>query len=295
MSGHRALLTGATGFIGSHLAARLGKSGWEVHALVRESKAARVAGRFQEHRYDGSTGSVVQAIGAARPDVVFHLASLFIAEHRTDDLTPLVESNVLLGAQLAEGMRVHGRTRLVNTGTAWQHYGDAEYDPASLYAATKQALVDVLRFFEEAAALRVITLELFESYGPSDPRPKLMSALGRASRAGARVALTDGRQVLELVHVRDIVRAYEIAAERLLEGLVERHETYAVRSGAAVTVRELVETFGRVAGKPIAADWGARSYRAREMLAAPTGGATLPGWKAEISLQEGIRELLKGD
>ena len=62
---------------------------------------------------------MVGIVGAARPDVVFHLASTFVAEHSTEDVAALVESNLLLGTQLAEAMRVHGRTLLVNTGTAW--------------------------------------------------------------------------------------------------------------------------------------------------------------------------------
>ena len=109
-TGRRALVTGATGFVGSHLVEHLAQAGWEVHGLVRPSgNAERVAGMARElHSHDGSTQSMVDIVGNARPDVVFHLASLFVAEHETEDVTPLVESNLLLGAQLAEGMRVHG-------------------------------------------------------------------------------------------------------------------------------------------------------------------------------------------
>src|SRR5207247_1687541 len=98
---------------------------------------------------------------------------------------------------------------------AWQHFGGEEYHPADLYAATKQAFVDVLRYFVEAAALEVVTLELYDSYGLDDARVKLMPALRRAALDGGRIALTDGRQQLDLVHVDDVVRAYEAAAERL--------------------------------------------------------------------------------
>ena len=179
----RALVTGATGYIGGHLARHLAAHGWEVHALVRPSSAGGglAAAGARVHEHDGTTERMAEIVGAAAPDVVFHLASLFMAEHRTADVTGLVEANLLLGTQLAEGMRLHGRTRLVNTGTVWQHYGDAEYDPTSLYAATKQAYVTLLKYYVEAAGLRVTTLELFDSYGPADPRPKLMGALTRAA------------------------------------------------------------------------------------------------------------------
>jgi nucleoside-diphosphate-sugar epimerase len=292
-AGRRALVTGATGFVGSHLARHLADAGWEVHALVRSrTSLERLGDLATAHQHDGTTESVVDVVGAAAPDVVFHLASLFIAEHKTADVAPLVESNLLFGTQLAEAMRVHRLTRLVNTGSVWQHYQDEDYNPSDLYAATKQAYLDVLRYFEEAAGLRVVTLEICDSYGPDDPRPKLMGALRRAALDGTRVTLTDGHQLLDLVYVSDIARAYELAAERLLAGAVRAHERYLIRSGTPVSVRDLVGVFEKVAGRKLDADWGARAYRAREVMRPWPGGETLPGWRPEIDLDRGIRELL---
>jgi nucleoside-diphosphate-sugar epimerase len=292
-TGLRALVTGATGFIGSHLVRRLAASGWEVHAVLRGRSAPdRIPASVRAHRFDGTTEGMVELVGTVAPDVVFHLASLFIAEHKTADVTPLIESNLLFGTQLAEAMRVQGRTRLVNTGTVWQSYQDEHYNPSDLYAATKQAYEDVLRYFEEAAGLGVITLKICDSYGPDDPRPKLMGALRRAALEGVRLSLTDGRQELDLVHVDDIARAFEVAAERLLDGRVRRHERYVVRSGAPVSIRELVQLFEKAAGRPLEADWGARAYRAREVMRPPAGGETLPGWTPTIELEQGIRGLL---
>ncbi len=290
VTSQRALVTGASGFVGSHLTRHLAASGWEVIAVVRAgSSPAEIPATC--HTHDGTTEGMVGIMGEARPDVVFHLASLFVAEHRTDQVATLVESNLLFGVQLAEAMRVHGRTRLVNTGTAWQHYQDEDYHPVNLYAATKQAYLELLRFFEEAAGLRVITLELYESYGPGDPRPKLMTALLRAVREGGRLSLTDGRQELDLVHVRDIARAYQRAAERLLDGGFSTSECWAVRTGEPRTVRELVELVGRAAGTRLDADWGARPYREREIMRPPVR-PTLPGWGAETALEAGVGELL---
>jgi nucleoside-diphosphate-sugar epimerase len=263
-----------------------------VHAVVRPgSSTAGLVGA--PHVHDGTTEGMLAIVQASRPDVVFHLASLFVAEHRTDQVAQLVESNLLLGLQLAEAMRAAGRVRLVNTGTAWQHYQGDDYLPVNLYAATKEAYLDLLRFYEESAGMRVVTLELYESYGPGDPRPKLMTALVRAAREprGGSLALTDGTQRLDLVHVRDIARAYARAAERLLSGEVSGSERWAVRSGQPRSVREVVEMVGRTAGKPLAAEWGVRPYRAREVMEPPER-PILPGWRAEIALDAGIRELL---
>ena len=298
MSARRALVTGATGFIGSYLSRHLAASGWEVHVLARSGRepsgaiAPRPPGEAGvRHLHDGSTEGLIEIVGTARPDVVFHLASLFVAEHRSDQVEELIRSNVLLGTQLAEAMRVHRCTRLVNTGTAWQHFDDRDYSPTSLYAATKQAYLDVLRYFEEAAGLRVVTLELYESYGPGDPRPKLMNVLVRTARQGGRLGMNDGTQQLDLVHVSDIARAFERAAERLLGGEASGSERWAVRTGEPRTIRELVELVGRAAGRSLEADWGVRPYRARELMRPPER-PVLPGWSPRVALDAGIRELL---
>jgi nucleoside-diphosphate-sugar epimerase len=276
--------------VGSHVARNLADLGWEVHAVVRPSTAASGFAGVR-HVHDGSTERMTAIVGESRPDVVFHLASLFITEHRPEQVAPLIESNLLLGTQLAEAMRAHGCARLVNTGTAWQHYHGEDYHPINLYAATKQAYLDVLRYYQEAAGLRVVTLELYESYGPGDPRPKLMSALIKAARQGGTLALTDGSQRLDLVHVKDIARAFQRAGERLLANEAEPDERWAVRTGQPRTVREIAALVSRAAGMPLEAEWGARKYRARELMEPPER-PTLPGWSAEVPLDSGIRELL---
>src|SRR6185369_2293438 len=99
-----ALITGATGFVGSHLAEHLASQGWQVTLLVRPTaKEPRSALRqFPRFVFDGKTESLVDFMREKKPDVIFHLASLFRAGHVTAEVTPLVESNVLLGTQLLE-------------------------------------------------------------------------------------------------------------------------------------------------------------------------------------------------
>ncbi|MBW1712355.1 MAG: NAD(P)-dependent oxidoreductase, partial [Deltaproteobacteria bacterium] len=287
----RALVSGASGFVGGHLVRRLAREGQEVHAILRPSSQA---GRLAEikglviHCHDGTTAGLIRIVEAARPEVVFHLASLFVAEHSWPDLAPLIESNVLFGAQLAEAMAACQVTRLVNTGTAWQHYQDRDYSPVCLYAATKQALEDILRFYVEAAGLRVITLKLFDTYGPDDHRPKLFSALSRAAAEGQTLALSPGEQLLDLVHVEDVVEAFVLAARRLLAGQAEQMETYAVSSAAPLPLRQVVETYLKATGRRLSLDWGGRPYRAREVMVPWSKGQRLPGWGPKIGLEEGL-------
>ena len=114
-----ALVTGATGFVGSHLVRRLIKEGWKTHIITRSSSSLTqiedVADKIIVHQHDGTTSSMINIIKDAEPDVVFHLASLFLAQHTSEDVEKLVQSNLLFGTQLAEAMTLQGVTKLINT------------------------------------------------------------------------------------------------------------------------------------------------------------------------------------
>jgi nucleoside-diphosphate-sugar epimerase len=287
-----ALVTGATGFIGRHLSQRLIAEGWEVHCIVRPSSETPPAGAIS-HVYDGTTDSVLGIVEATAPDIVFHLASLFVANHGPSDVEPLVYSNVLLGAQLLEGMSVGGCRRLVNTGTCWQHFGDADYDPVNLYAATKQALEDIIQYYVNARDLTTVTLKIYDTYGPDDTRGKLVQQLVKAALEGHQLKLSPGGQKLELVHIDDVVQAFTVAADLALSGHADGHVRYAVRATERLDLRAIVSLVERISGHTIDAAWGALSYRQREVLEPWRLGQAVPGWTPEVRLEAGIREVVE--
>lgn len=275
-----ALLTGVTGFIGGKLAARLIAQGGSVHAIVRDSSdIADVPAQVTTHRYGGDLPALTAIFETVRPDVVFHLASLYLAEHKPEQVDALVASNILFPAQLAEAMTATGCLRLVNTGTAWQHYGTDGYNPVNLYAATKQACVDILRFHHEARGLSVVTLELFDTYGAGDKRRKLVQLLVDAASSGEPLSMSPGEQVVDMTHVDDVVEAFILAAALLSSADAPLARTYRL-SGERMSVRALVDVVAGALGRPIAATFGALPYRKREVMMPVVAGDDdrLPGW-----------------
>lgn len=294
-SQRRALVTGSTGFVGRHLAAALVRDGWHVHAVIRPesdpSPLAALGSQVTLHRHDGTTAGLCSIAAAALPHVAFHLASRFKSDHEPDDVGPLVDSNVRFPAQLLEALS-RARVRcLVNTGTAWQHFEDRIDVPANLYAATKQALESILAYYIDAHGLEAVTLELYDTYGPGDPRSKILSLLRRASLEGTPLSMSPGEQRVDLVHVSDVVAAFLLAAEHLLGGRCTGHERYAISSGQPLPLKELVARYERVLGRRIPVRWGGRPYREREVMVPWSRGAPVPGWRPRISLDEGLRSL----
>jgi nucleoside-diphosphate-sugar epimerase len=288
----RALVTGATGFVGSHLTRALVARGDDVHALARASaRRERLADLTDGVTFHEDPGGVLDdVVTAARPDATFHLATHFVAEHAPDDVASMVAANVAFPTRLADALaRVAPGARFVNAGTAWQHVGGARYRPKNLYAATKQAFEDVLAAYAVRGELQCVTLDLYDTYGPDDPRGKLVDVLVRALRTGEPLAVGSGRPLLDLVHVRDAVAAFCVAAE---QPLGPEATVYAVSSGAPVTVRELVDVLADVAGKPVPVQWGARPDRAGDMVTYWDTGLPLPGWAPAVDLRTGLAELL---
>lgn len=293
----RALVTGASGYVGSRLVQRLVADGWDVHVILRNAAQARAGapqrGAVTAHRFGGAAEELLEIVRLAAPDAVFHLAAAFVAEHAPGDVAPLVQANLLFATALAEAMRVNGVGLLVNTGTAWQHFGNRAYDPVNLYAATKQAFEAILAYYVNAHRFSVATLVLFDTYGPGDPRPKLISALWNAALSGEQLAMSSGEQLLDLVYVDDVVEAF-LAAERTLRTAGSSHTRYGVSSGAPLSLKEIVARFEEASGQPLNVRWGARAPRAREILVPWTGFALPPLWQPRVPLAEGIRRSAPG-
>lgn len=289
-----ALITGAGGFIGAVLARRLLVEGWHVNLLARPGSA--IADDLEHaatvHRTTENTADIVAAVAAARPDVVFHLASLYLAEHATADIERLIASNILLTSQLAEALTKvlpTGKARLVATGTAWQHFRGPGYLPVNLYAATKQAGDDLLRYFTDARDLSLIRLKLFDTYGAGDTRRKLVQLLVDAAVSGQRLGMSPGEQVMDISHVDDVVGAFVVAGNRLLQSTAPLDEEYLV-SGERWKVRDLVSLIGCKLNRPLNVIFGERPYRAREVMEpiVPGPEQRLPGWLPKRKLADTI-------
>ena len=290
-----ALITGGTGFVGSNLARRLVRDGWKVHIITipndNHSQIQEIIDQVTLHAHDGSSAGMIEIVANVKPLVVFHLASLFLSEHTVDQVEPLIRSNILFGTQLLEAMSANGVHLLVNTGTSWEHYCSRLYSPVNLYAATKQAFESILQYYVEVKGFQAVTLKLFDTYGPDDPRPKLFTLLRRIGIEQNTLAMSPGEQMIDLVHVDDVVEAFSMSAQRLMNDVVEGHEHYAVSSGQPIRLRDLVELFGRITGRELPITWGGRPYRDREVMLPWNTGTPVPGWLPQVGLEEGIRQM----
>lgn len=288
----RILITGITGYIGSNLARRLLPE-CEVYGLVREplnlTYLEDIQGQIHFVYYDGTYESMSEVVNVSQPELVYHLATYYTGAHGGEHIPKLIRSNITLGTYLLEAMADWGCSALVNASTVMAHYQGEEYRPLNLYAATKQAFSDLLAYYTDTGLVRAVTLVLSDTYGPNDQRPKILNLIQKAVQSGERLALSDGGQDYDLVHIDDVTRAFQMAGKQLLQNPGWKDETFQINAGELLTLRETVEYMLRINHAELNAGWGERSSPEREIRRAVRLYPSLPGWQPEISLESGMK------
>ncbi|MCC0053808.1 MAG: NAD(P)-dependent oxidoreductase [Rhodobiaceae bacterium] len=287
----RVLVTGASGYTGAHVCAALRKCRHKVVALVRPSSdlglLRSVAGPV-DVAVAANSADVAVAFGKALPQAVIHLAADYPGATAPDDIAGLIDVNVIFGTALVEAMLAAGCTKLVTAGTNWQYYNGPCELPNSLYAATKSAFRTICDYYAALRGLACTELRLFDSYGPADPRGKLLDLLTQAASTGQVLDMTPGEQVIYPIHVFDTASAFVHALTEEAAPPPGMVASWSVPGPEALTLKEMVGMLSDVLGVAVPVTWGARPYPPGQIMQ-PYIGTVLPGWQPELALAEGLR------
>lgn len=287
----RILVTGATGFIGTNLTREL-----------RKNNELFILGQFEgDPEKLGLPGIVMtddiqrlaDYIKANEIEGIIHLASLYLTVHTSEQVKDLVLSNVYFGTAVLEAASLAGTVKwFLNTGSIWQNYNTKgmEYNPVNLYAATKQAFIDMARYYTDVFGIRFCTLKLCDTYGPNDTRRKIFKLFKDYSESGETLKMSPGEQLIDLLYITDIVSGF-IQLSTLLSSGEHLKEQYVLSSGHQIPLKEIANLFMSVSGRNVNIEWGGLPYREREVMM-PWKGETVPGWKPQIDIKNGIMNFL---
>lgn len=291
----RILITGITGYIGSHLAMSCAEE-HQVFGLVRspirKDCLPKLHSKVTLLSYDNTYSAMCKVMAESHPDLVYHLATYY-TPLRSQAVPQLLQSNVILGGYLLEAMNDIGCRRLVNASTITECSADGAFCPLTLYAASKRAFQDLATYYISTGQLDMVTLYLSDTYGPGDSRPKVINLLKKAAEIGGRMELTAGDQDYDGVYIDDVIRSFRLAGDRLCRGLDQGHVRYQVFSDSPRTLRETVQKFQQISGGRAEICWGARNLPAGAYKKAPRIFPSVPGWRTNVSLEEGLTQVWK--
>ena len=304
--GIKALVFGASGFIGSWVTRRLTAEGADLYLVVRPDSAFKEV--FETYSIFGevlkadlhNSGAAAKIISLVRPDLVFNLAGYGVDRSETDEAAARRINAELIAeiAVAASGVVRDGldRTRVVHVGSALE-YGESRGNfsedslahPTTLYGSTKLEGTQALARVCEDTGMIGITARLFTVYGPGEHTGRLLPSLIDAAGGSCPVKLTAGLQSRDFTYVEDV-------AEGLLRlgltGLV-RGQRVNLATGKLTTVRDFTERTAHVLTIPSEnLLFGTIPVRAEEQKHAPVTVErlrTLTGWIPTCGIEEGVR------
>ena len=296
----RILVTGATGFIGSHLTRRLVQLGGKVSIILRKnsdtSKISDILPYIDCHFADlRDFPNVKDVIHAIQPQKVFHLAAFTDVARTFSNIEEIVDTNIKGTANLLCSLEGINYDCFVNTGTC-EEYGDnpAPFredqlpNPVSPYSASKSAATLFCQFFHKIMGSPIATVRPFLSYGPYQDQNRFIPQAIIAALEDKPFQMTGGEQTRELNYVSDIVSGFiKASVTKIAIG-----EIINIGNGIEYQLKDVVRKIFSIIGNSSQPLIGALPYRPGEawhFYCDNSKAKKLLHWKPEIDLDTGLK------
>jgi len=281
------LVTGARGFIGSHLCDRLSSEGAEVHAVSRYPVKENGQGArwWQSDLLD--LENLRSLLHQVRPDLVFHLSGQVSAAPQVDNVLPAFHSLLTSTVNLLTLSSELSCSRVIITGSLTEPPpGKVDTPPSSPYAAAKWAGAAYGRMFHSLYRAPVVITRLYMVYGPRQHPGKIIPYTISSLARGIAPRLSSGTWAADWIYISDVIEGMIRAATAAdVEGC-----TIEFGCGKLTSIRDIVDRIVIIMGSPIQPVFGALPDRPGEEIRVADlehAYATL-GWRPTVSLDEGI-------
>jgi dTDP-glucose 4,6-dehydratase len=311
LSGQSALVTGAGGFIGGHLVARLIREGANVRAFVRyNSRNERGTLDWLDPELLGDVDVVLGDLrdiesvqqAAEGVDTIFHLAAQIAIPYSFVNPRDFFETNALGTLNVAQAALRAGARRVVHTSTS-EVYGSARtvpiteehpIEPQSPYAASKVAADKLMDAWHRTYELPVTVLRPFNTYGPHQSARAVIPTIISQALAGGPVRLGSLTPRRDLTYVEDTVSGFLAAAAS--EAAIGR--TLQLGTGHDVSVGDIVDMVGELLGRTLEVEHDETRVRPAQseverLISDPSLARELTGWQPEHDLRDGLAQTIE--
>jgi nucleoside-diphosphate-sugar epimerase len=297
------LITGATGFIGSNLLEELLKNNYEVTLLKRSfSDNWRIEHLLNNSKIDLKVYDIDQIeLGTIFDENeisgILHLATYYRKYHTTDDISPMMKSNINFPIELIDLAVSHNVDFFINTGTFFEYdtisvplSENSELNPFNFYAKTKIAFESSLKYYFSEKGINTSTMKIFSPYGPRDEEKKIIPHLILNLLKNNPVELSQGLQKLDFVYVKDITRAYL----KLIENInnFDSYETFNIAGGFPYSIREIVSILEEITGSQLDTKWAEHIENENIIFSNINKSKEYLNWAPEYNIHEGLKETI---
>ncbi|MCI0673259.1 MAG: SDR family NAD(P)-dependent oxidoreductase [Myxococcaceae bacterium] len=305
MKGKRVVVTGGSGFIGSHLVKRLLEQGAQVAVTVRYGNVMKNErlreewARIKVIEADLRNRGALTEVARFDPQVVFHLAAYNHVGESFRQVEECFDVNARGTANLLDVVPGSEAFIYMSTSEVYGHQVSVPFmetmnpEPISPYAITKYAGELYCRMKQRMKGSgRIVVLRPFNAYGPYQSSKAIIPELIINCLKGRPIRTTKGEQTREFNYVGNLVDGLLAAAEHpdRIEGSVN------LASGEEVAICDLVKTIAELTGTRSSIEIGALEYRPTEiwrMFADSTRARTLFGWTPRLGLHEGLKRTVE--
>ncbi len=278
-------ILGAMGFIGKHLSQQLIGEGHEVTGFVLNQSQNKLKGMRLE-----SVGALLRSDFSLKEKFDVSINAAARRSTKASSLSPEDVDKFTFRIPTEFYLKTASEHSLVvNLATYIQNVSGVVGKTVDSYGAAKQKLSEFLESKSGDNFFRALDLYLFTAYGPGDHRSHLVPTLIEGARTGARIDLSPGHQLMNLINVQDVI---ENIAQILTFNSPKTYTKYNLWIDEYFTVRNLVAKIEETTSSRINCNWGARKYIGHEMFEPwPIPMDLLPGFCIKVPLQEGIKDL----
>lgn len=246
------LITGATGFIGSHLVEYLLVNGFKI--FVSSHKTNILDHRINSYTFNlNNINKDINFFKKNSIEGVIHLATCYVKNHDSDDLNSLISTNVLFSTHILECASLGGVKWFLNTGTYWQQVSKSLKKPLNLYTATKESFELMSKLYVDR--IKFFSIQLPDTYGYKDPRKKILNLLIEASIRQKKFNASSGFQKINLLNIKDICNAYLHLINLITSNQLNSGQSFNVLSNKFVSIRELADMIIKISNKPLFINW----------------------------------------
>ena len=290
------LLTGGTGFVGSHLLERLLELNKKVILLKRSFSDTWRINEFIENKNlilkNTDDENLDDIFNQYDINGIFHLASISQREINSEIISKMIDSNIKLPTQLLENSINNNVKFFINTGSVYEYELNnppisetTKISPFNLYASTKTAFENILKFYSDNYDINCSTLKLFTPYGPKDNENKITPYLIVNSLKKEKIHVKSPTKTLDLVYVNDVVDSYIEVMNNISK--FNEYNSFNIGTGIGTTIKSLLDIIESNIGKNENVTFG--DLEDDQVMCSNDKIKEKINWSPKIKLENGIK------